>query len=94
MLGGNFEEPEHRLSARFGDFGRLTGYTLRMPPQLHPGDEFRLTLYYQAEKKLAQNLTRFVQLHNPELGMAAQKRQHPPGGSEPYVVLGARRADS
>ena len=74
---------EHRLSARFGDFARFTGYSLDTPPQLHPGDSFRLELYYQALKKSDQNLTRFVQLHNPDLGMAAQDDGIPQRGENP-----------
>ena len=83
VLGQGADMPQHVLPARFGDIARLEGYTLKAPAQVHPGDELRLTLYYEAEKNSGQNLTRFVQLHNPGLGMAAQKDSIPQEGQNP-----------
>ncbi len=83
VVGKEQGKPATALSARFGDVAHLTGYTLDAPAPLHPGDEFRLTLYYQAEKNSGQDLTRFAQFHNPELGMAAQSDGIPQGGQNP-----------
>ncbi|MGE5603548.1 MAG: 6-pyruvoyl-tetrahydropterin synthase-related protein, partial [Nitrososphaerales archaeon] len=83
VLRKDKDRPERAAPARFGDFARLTGYTLQGPAQVRPGDELRLTLYYQAEKNSGQDLTRFVQLHNPDLGMAAQNDGIPQNGNNP-----------
>ena len=85
VLGaGDTAQPQQPLSARFGDLATLRGYDLALPVDgLHPGSAFTVTLYYQANTASEQDLTQFVQLFSPVLGMAAQQDRPPQQGVNP-----------
>lgn len=95
-LGDNFQlpplkivnrtarSPEHKVTAQLGAFATLLGYDLSMPAtSLHAGDHFTVTLYYQSTTNTPADYTRFVHLHHPALGMAAQYDSPPQDGVNP-----------
>ncbi len=76
--------PQHQVSARLGDLATLLGYDLALPQDgLRAGSPFSVTLYYQVDTATDQDLTQFVQLFNPDLGMAAQQDALPQDGANP-----------
>jgi hypothetical protein len=76
--------PQHTLDARFGEQIKLLGYDLDPAnPTLRPGETLTLTLYFDAQAPVDENLIRFVQLHSPEHGMAAQNDSQPAAGHNP-----------
>jgi len=85
VLGVNATAPPQTLvSARLGDLATLLGYDLALPEAgLRPGSQFDLTLYYQVNAATDQDLTQFVQLYHPDLGMAAQRDARPLDGGNP-----------
>ena len=50
---------------------------------LRAGDSVTLTLYYQAAQATAVDLTRFVHVYDPALGLAAQADSQPQSGRNP-----------
>jgi hypothetical protein len=76
--------PAHKVAAQIGATATLLGYDLTPPvEQFHAGDAFTLTLYYRSETGTTADYTRFVHLHNPTLGMAAQFDSPPQNGVNP-----------
>ena len=76
--------PQHKLAARFGQQIGLLGYSLDpVETSLRPGDPLTVTLYFQSETPIDDDLIRFVQLHSPESGMAAQFDSQPAQGDNP-----------
>lgn len=85
VLGANpIVVPQHDVSAALGDLATLLGYDFNLPADgLRAGDPFSVTLYYQATGTTTQDLTQFVQLYSPDLGMAAQYDAPPQQGGNP-----------
>ena len=76
--------PGHKATAHFGDLATLIGYDLTVPDEgLRAGDSFELTLHFRADSTTPVDYTRFVQAHNPALGMAAQYDSLPQDGGNP-----------
>ncbi|MDQ3248273.1 MAG: hypothetical protein M3Q45_03595, partial [Chloroflexota bacterium] len=75
--------PQQRQFARLGTTATLLGYDLDAPTPLHAGDALTATLYYRSETATATDYTRFLHLHNVELGMAAQLDSLPQNGVNP-----------
>ena len=76
--------PAHKVAAQIGATITLLGYDLTPPAEnLHAGDAFTVTLYYRNETGTTADYTRFVHLHNPALGMAAQFDSPPQNGVNP-----------
>lgn len=72
------------VDLRFGDVAALIGYAVDAPTQgLHPGDTVRVRLAWQSRVPTATNLTRFVHLYSPTLGMAGQADGIPQAGNNP-----------
>jgi hypothetical protein len=75
--------------ARFGDVATLLGYTgsgISAPHSTAPrqrGDQLTLTFYWQSNSATATDYTRFVQVYDPALGMAAQFDSPPQQGGNP-----------
>lgn len=70
--------PEITLANQRTESVRLRGYHLT-PIQPHPGDELRLTLYWQTVQDLSIAYTSFVHLENAE-GQGITQSDHQPGG--------------
>lgn len=85
ILGANpTATPQYEVTAQLGDLATLLGYDLALPETgLRAGSQFSVTLYYQANAATEQDLTQFVQLYSPELGMAAQQDVPPLQGANP-----------
>lgn len=66
----------------FGDFATLSAYDVPAL-QARPGESLVVYLVYAVQRPTGQNLTRFLQLYNEELGMAAQSDGLPVDGSNP-----------
>ena len=76
--------PQRRIDARLGDFATLVGYDILLPETgLRAGSPFTVTLYTRSEIPTSQDLTQFVQLYNPQFGMAAQQDAPPLHGANP-----------
>jgi hypothetical protein len=76
--------PQQATSYQLGDLATLLGYDLALPETgLRPGSQISVTLYYRANAAGDQDLTQFVQLYHPELGMAAQQDAPPLDGANP-----------
>jgi hypothetical protein len=76
--------PQQRLDVTLGEKIALLGYDLALPDEaLRPGSQFTLTLYYQAKGAIDAELTQFVHLFDPALGMAAQQDSPPQRGANP-----------
>jgi hypothetical protein len=76
--------PTEKASAGFGDLATLIGYDLVLPETgLHPGTRFDLMLHFRADATTPVDYTRFVQVYDPGLGMAAQFDSPPQNGSNP-----------
>jgi hypothetical protein len=62
----------------------LLGYDLDLPETgLRSGSPFSVTLYYRVDAVTERDLTQFLQLHSPNLGMAAQRDALPLQGANP-----------
>lgn len=84
LRGGSRVSPQHELDVRLDDVATLLGYDLTATEaDLRPGSQLTVTLYYQATGPTSQDLTQFVHLYNPQLGMAAQYDAPPVGGANP-----------
>lgn len=76
--------PPEEIQPMAVDFNRqirLTGYHLNQP--LTPGDELKLTLFWQAEAPIAVDFTVFVQLVGPANQILAQNDSKPQDGFYP-----------
>ena len=79
----NFK-PLNETGVKIGDLGVLLGYELDLPEEgIRPGSQFTATLYYKTEAPSPKDLTRFVHLADPTLGMAAQADSQPDDGKNP-----------
>jgi hypothetical protein len=77
-------KPQHQVNAKLGDLATLLGYDLALPEGgLRPGTQFSVTLHYQVNAATSQDLTQFIQLFSPDLGMAAQQDAPPQDGANP-----------
>jgi hypothetical protein len=84
VRSGLVSTPEHSLRAGYGDRIDLLGYDLDPAgATLQPGETLTVTLYFAAQAPIDEDLTRFVQLHSPEHGMAAQRDSQPADGRNP-----------
>ncbi len=84
VIGPEPAPPEHRTAITFGDVVSLNGYSLQLPASgLQAGDVFTLTLSYQSRTPTPIDYTRFIHLHSPSAGMAAQNDGLPQGGNNP-----------
>ncbi|HQY91557.1 hypothetical protein [Caldilinea sp.] len=88
--------PATALAATFGDSIGLDGYTQTPAAEVRPGDALTVTLFYTAREVMPTDYTRFLQLHNPALGMAAQADAMPQEGANPTSawIKGERMADA
>ncbi len=87
ILGTPVGKAESTSGAKFGDMATLLGYTnseSSVPRQ--QGDELMLTLYWQSNSATATDYTRFVQVYDQTLGMAAQFDSPPQNGGNPTGV--------
>lgn len=76
--------PQRPLQARVGDTFEVLGYDITaLNQRVHPGDTVTLTLYYRSIAPTSADLTRFVHLYAPALGMAAQHDSPPTDGLNP-----------
>jgi len=69
----------HLVDARLGEAIRLVGYRLAYD-EVAPGDALLLTLYWQAEGPVEDEVTAFVHLQGVDGRLVAQ-RDHPPGAA-------------
>ena len=76
--------PQHAVNALVGEGATLLGYDLELPGAgLQPGGQFTLTLYYQGQNSIDTDLTQFIHLFDPAMGMAAQHDAPPLNGANP-----------
>lgn len=96
VLASNDLRPAVDLAATFGESIALEGYTLSPDMTARPGDALTVTLFYRARAEMATDYTRFLQLHSPAHGMAAQTDAMPQDGANPTTawVKGERIADT
>ena len=74
----------NEADVQFGDLAELDGFEVDIPETgLRPGDQFTVTLAFRSLSPTTANLTRFVHVHNQELGMAAQSDGLPQNGMNP-----------
>ncbi len=83
VLGDAGQRPVTRRPATFGDAIELTGFTLAGPATVQPGETLTVTLFYRTGDAITADYTRFLQLHSPALGMAAQSDAQPQNGANP-----------
>lgn len=74
--------PAHRLEARLGQSIALIGYTLESD-SAHPGDDIRLTLFWQAIAPVASRYTVFAHMVDSTGKLVAQTDSPPLGGTAP-----------
>jgi hypothetical protein len=79
--------PAQSINVRLGDWGRLAGVSVS-PESLSvaPGDVVTMTLFYQASAVAPVDYTRFIHVHSPTLGMAAQQDAPPLNGGNPTTT--------
>ena len=66
--------PERQVNVRLSDWGELQGFSVSSDTTtVAPGDVVSLTLVYKANAPAPVDYTRFIQMHSPALGMAAQQ---------------------
>jgi hypothetical protein len=76
--------PQHVANVTLGEDIMLLGYDLVLPGSaVQPGDQFTLTLYYQGRSAIDTDLTQFIHLFDPVLGMVAQHDSPPLRGANP-----------
>ena len=87
ILGETISEPTVTSEAYFGDMAMLLGYTVAtertVAEPLQGGDPFTITLFLRSENATNLGYTRFVQVYDPTLGMAAQFDSPPQSGANP-----------
>ena len=86
VVNGNQKQPVTRIPATFGEPIELAGITLDGRPIVQPGETLTATIFYRASGATDIDYTRFLQLHDPALGMAAQADAMPQGGANPTTV--------
>lgn len=96
VLAPNNRRPATALAATFGEHIALEGYTLAPDTTVRAGDTLTVTISYRAREAMPTNYTRFLQLHSPAHGMAAQADAMPQDGANPTSawVKGERIADT
>lgn len=94
-LAPTTRRPATDLPAAIGEHIALEGYTLAPDTTVRLGDTLTVTLFYRARGAMPTDYTRFLQLHSPALGMAAQSDAMPQDGANPTSawVKGERVAD-
>jgi hypothetical protein len=84
IRSGPAPTPQHEIKARIGEQINLLGYGLDpAETTLQPGQPLTVTLYFRTQAPVDEDLIRFVQLHSPEHGMAAQNDSQPAAGRNP-----------
>lgn len=83
VVNDSRKQPVVRVPATFGEPIELAGITLDGRPIVQPGETLTATLFYRARSATDVDYTRFLQLHAPALGMAAQADAQPQGGANP-----------
>ncbi len=83
VLNSNQRQPVTRVAATFGDTIELVGITLSSGTTVQPGETLTATIFYRALGATDGDYTRFLHLHNPALGMAAQTDAQPQNGANP-----------
>jgi hypothetical protein len=77
----------HPLGWRYGDSIILRGYTLAPdPPEVAPGEDLRLTLYWQATARIFARYTVFNHLVNAQGNMGGQQDDEPGHGFHPTII--------
>lgn len=96
VLAPNDRRPAEALAATFGDAIALEGYTLTPETVVRPGNALTVTLFHRARDAMSADYTRFLQLHSPAHGMAAQADAMPQNGANPTSawVKGERVVDT
>lgn len=79
------EDISHPMSAAFGEDVRLLGYDFE-PAEAVPGDDIRLTLYWQALQQTTGDYTVFTHLLDPNDQLQAQKDSQPQDGMYPTYL--------
>ncbi|MEZ4767563.1 MAG: lamin tail domain-containing protein [Caldilineales bacterium] len=80
----NAPTPQHQLAGRFDADIELLGYSLDPASAgVRPGDSLTVTMLFRSESPIEEDLVRFVQVHSPQSGMAAQLDSQPAGGDNP-----------
>lgn len=76
--------PTQQVNVRLGDWGMLQGFSMTPDvTDIAPGDVMTLTLVYKANAPAPVDYTRFIHMHSPALGMAAQQDAPPLNGGNP-----------
>lgn len=78
-------QPQHTLSARFGDAIQLTGYALSTEA-VRPGDILELALFWKTRSPVAVRYKVFVHLLDTQDKIAAQVDREPGGGLVPTTI--------
>ena len=71
------DSPATRLDATFAGLIRMEGYTYADPAPLHPGDTFRITLYWRALQKIDRSYRVTLQAYDANIRMVAQQDSMP-----------------
>ncbi|MFN3333616.1 MAG: hypothetical protein ACK47M_14000, partial [Caldilinea sp.] len=78
--------PAQQVNVRLGDWGELQGFSMSPDTAVAPGDVVTLTLVYKANAPAPVDYTRFIHVHSPALGMAAQQDAPPLNGGNPTTT--------
>lgn len=79
--------PAQPVNVRLGDWGELQGFSLSPNvTSVAPGDVVTLTLIYKANASAPVDYTRFIHVHSPAHGMAAQQDAPPLNGGNPTTT--------
>lgn len=77
-------KPTYTRNERLGEMATFLGYDLQLPPDgVQRGEHFAVQLYYRSQSATSEDYVRFLQLYQPELGMAAQQDSPPQEGANP-----------
>jgi hypothetical protein len=84
VIQSDTNEVSSATRARFGDaIDLVQSDIISATAPMHAGDTFTVTLVYRALETPTTDLTRFIQLHSTEHGMAAQQDTRPRYGANP-----------
>jgi len=87
ILGKPVGQAESTSGAKFGDVATLLGYTgNELSTPRRAGDALTLTFYWQSASATSTDYTRFVQVYDQTLGMAAQFDSPPQAGGNPTTA--------
>jgi hypothetical protein len=79
--------PVQQVNVRLGDWGELQGFSVAPDTTTAaPGDVVTLTLIYEASAPAPVDYTRFIHMHSPALGMAAQQDAPPLNSGNPTTT--------